>query len=34
MIPFLDLKAINQQYAKEVKQAAAEVINSGLYLLG
>jgi dTDP-4-amino-4,6-dideoxygalactose transaminase len=34
MISFLDLKAINQQYAKELKEAAAEVIDSGWYLLG
>lgn len=34
MIPFLDLKNINEQYAKELKQVAAEVIDSGWYLLG
>ena len=34
MINFLDLKAINQQYAEEMKQAATEVIDSGWYLLG
>ncbi|TNE74744.1 DegT/DnrJ/EryC1/StrS family aminotransferase [bacterium] len=34
MIKFLDLQAINQQYAHELKQAAAEVIDSGWYLLG
>jgi len=34
MIKFLDLQAINAQYAKELKQVAAEVIDSGWYLLG
>ena len=34
MIKFLDLQKINAQYADELKQAAAEVINSGWYLLG
>lgn len=34
MIKFLDLKKINAQYAAELKQAAAEVIDSGWYLLG
>lgn len=34
MIKFLDLQAINAQYAHELKQAAAEVIDSGWYLLG
>ncbi|MBA7536949.1 dTDP-3-amino-3,6-dideoxy-alpha-D-galactopyranose transaminase [subsurface metagenome] len=34
MIKFLDLQKINQQYAEELKQAAAEVIDSGRYLLG
>lgn len=34
MIPFLDLKKINQQYAVELKGAACEVIDSGWYLLG
>lgn len=34
MIKFLDLKKINAQYADELKQAAAEVIDSGWYLLG
>ena len=34
MIKFLDLQAINKQYADELKQAAAEVIDSGWYLLG
>jgi dTDP-4-amino-4,6-dideoxygalactose transaminase len=34
MINFLDLKKVNAQYASELKQAAAEVIDSGWYLLG
>lgn len=34
MIPFLSLKRINAQYATELKQVAAEVIESGWYLLG
>lgn len=34
MIKFLDLKKINQQYAEELKKAAAGVIDSGWYLLG
>jgi dTDP-4-amino-4,6-dideoxygalactose transaminase len=34
MVKFLDLQKINQQYAAELKQAAAEVIDSGWYLLG
>lgn len=34
MIKFLDLQKINSQYAEELKQAAAEVIDSGWYLLG
>jgi len=34
MIKFLDLQKINAQYAKEMKQAAAEVIDSGWFLLG
>lgn len=34
MIKFLDLRAINAQYAEELKQAASEVIDSGWYLLG
>jgi len=34
MINFLDLKGVNQQYANELKQVAAEVIDSGWYLLG
>lgn len=34
MIKFLDLQKINQQYADELKQVAADVIDSGWYLLG
>lgn len=34
MINFLDLKAINAQYAAELKQAAARVIDSGWYIMG
>jgi dTDP-4-amino-4,6-dideoxygalactose transaminase len=34
MIPFLDLKNINAQYADELKQAASRVIDSGWYLMG
>lgn len=34
MIKFLDIKRINHQYAAELKKVAAEVIDSGWYLLG
>jgi dTDP-4-amino-4,6-dideoxygalactose transaminase len=34
MIKFLDLQKINAQYAIELKKVAAEVIDSGWYLLG
>ncbi len=34
MIPFLDLKAINNQYKDEIENAINRVINSGWYLLG
>jgi dTDP-4-amino-4,6-dideoxygalactose transaminase len=34
MIKFLDLQKINSQYAAELKQVAADVIDSGWYLLG
>jgi dTDP-4-amino-4,6-dideoxygalactose transaminase len=34
MIPFLDLKAINSQYADELKDACARVIDSGWYIMG
>jgi dTDP-4-amino-4,6-dideoxygalactose transaminase len=34
MIKFLDLQKINAQYADELKQAAAQVIDSGWFLMG
>lgn len=34
MTKFLDLQKINAQYAAELKQASAEVVDSGWYLLG
>ena len=34
MIPFLDLKAINEQYRDELVQAATQVIDSGWYVQG
>jgi dTDP-4-amino-4,6-dideoxygalactose transaminase len=34
MIPFLDLKKINQQYQNELKEVCARVIDSGWYILG
>ena len=34
MIKFLDLKKINSQYEKELKEAASNVIASGWYLMG
>jgi hypothetical protein len=34
MIKFIDLQRINAQYTDELKQMAAEVIESGWYLLG
>jgi dTDP-4-amino-4,6-dideoxygalactose transaminase len=34
MIKFLDLQKINQQYSTELKKVAADVIDSGWYLLG
>ncbi|HHQ4617386.1 TPA: DegT/DnrJ/EryC1/StrS family aminotransferase [Aeromonas veronii] len=34
MINFLDLKAINNQYQKELKDACARVIDSGWYIMG
>lgn len=34
MIKFLDIQKINAQYEDELKKAAAEVIDSGRYLLG
>jgi dTDP-4-amino-4,6-dideoxygalactose transaminase len=34
MINFLDLKAINQQYETELKEACSRVIESGWYIMG
>lgn len=34
MIPFLDLKKINNQYREELVQAATQVIDSGWYIQG
>lgn len=34
MIKFLDLKKVNSQYAQELKNVAAKVIDNGWYLLG
>ncbi len=34
MIKFLDLKKINAQYANELKEACARVIDSGWYIMG
>lgn len=34
MIPFLNLKSINEQYADELKEAFARVLNSGWYVMG
>lgn len=34
MIPFLDLKAINQQHRQDLIDAATRVIDSGWYILG
>ncbi|NUY57705.1 DegT/DnrJ/EryC1/StrS family aminotransferase [Salinivibrio sp. EAGSL] len=34
MVSFLDLKAINQKYQQELKQACARVIDSGWYIQG
>ena len=34
MIKFLDLQKINQKYAEELKQEAADVIDSGWFLMG
>lgn len=34
MIKFLDLQKINAQYSEELKKVAAQVIDSGWYLLG
>jgi dTDP-4-amino-4,6-dideoxygalactose transaminase len=34
MIPFLDLKSVNQQYQQELKDACSRVIDSGWYIMG
>lgn len=34
MINFLDLKSMNQQYQQELKNACAQVIDSGWYIMG
>lgn len=34
MIPFLDIKEINRQYHKELKEACSRVIDSGWYISG
>jgi dTDP-4-amino-4,6-dideoxygalactose transaminase len=34
VVPFLDLKAINNQYQEELKLACARVIDSGWYIMG
>ena len=34
MIPFLDLKKINAEYQKELKDACSRVIDSGWYIMG
>lgn len=34
MIPFLDLKSLNQQYQQELKDACSRVIDSGWYING
>jgi dTDP-4-amino-4,6-dideoxygalactose transaminase len=34
MVKFLDLKAINQQYETELKNACSRVIDSGWYIMG
>lgn len=33
-IPFLNLKSINEQYQKELKEACSRVIDSGWYIMG
>jgi dTDP-4-amino-4,6-dideoxygalactose transaminase len=33
-VPFLDLKAINERHAGEIKSALARVVDSGWYILG
>ena len=34
MLPFLDLKAINQQYKQELMQVFERVFDSGWYIMG
>ncbi|WP_063660037.1 DegT/DnrJ/EryC1/StrS family aminotransferase [Aliivibrio fischeri] len=34
MIPFLELKKINEQYSEELKDACSRVIDSGWYIMG
>lgn len=34
MVPFLDLKSINQQYHNELKEACSRVVDSGWYIMG
>lgn len=34
MIPFLDMKMINNQYQEEILEAVTRVVNSGRYILG
>ncbi|HOI91867.1 MAG TPA: DegT/DnrJ/EryC1/StrS family aminotransferase [Candidatus Rifleibacterium sp.] len=34
MIPFLDLKKINAQYEREIKEAVSRVFDTGWYILG
>lgn len=34
MIPFLDLKNVNEKYQQEIEQAALRVLRSGWYILG
>lgn len=34
MIPFLDLKSVNEQYNNELKEACSRVIDSGWYIMG
>lgn len=34
MIPFLNLKSINEQYADKLKEAFARVLDSGWYIMG
>lgn len=34
MVTFLDLKAVNAQYQRELKEACARVIDSGWFIMG